>query len=246
VVDAERGISRQQPFFDWIDVPLGEMLTQRLGVSVHIDNDVNALTLAERLYGAGQEVDDFLTVTVGRGVGLGVVIGGQLYRGALGGGGEFGHIVMEADGPQCDCGKRGCLEAFVGERALLREANEAARRGELPLIHTVDELIRSGQDGNPIARRIFAHAGEVLGRGIATLNNLFNPRLILLSGEGVSAGEMLFEPMRTSIQIHTMPALRKDTEIRIDPLGDDAWARGAASLVLKGLFESPMHKGVVE
>lgn len=242
VVDAVSGVSRQQPFFHWRDVPLGKMLTERLGVMTLVDNDVNTLTLAEQLYGAGQGVEDFLTVTIGRGVGLGIVAGGEVYRGARGGGGEFGHTVVEVNGPSCNCGKRGCLEAYVAEYSLLREAARMAERGEMSAIDGIDDLIRLGKGGDPAAQRIFANAGEVLGRGVANLINLFNPTLILISGEGVRIGDLMFDAMRATVETHTMPALRVDTEIRIDPWGDDAWVAGAASLVLREIFVSPLHK----
>jgi predicted NBD/HSP70 family sugar kinase len=242
VVDAERGISRQHPFFGWRDVPLGGMLRDRLGTLVHIDNDVNALTLAELLYGAGQGANDFLTVTIGRGVGLGIVVGGKLYRGARGGGGEFGHIVVEPNGPLCNCGKRGCLEAFVGERALLREAQEAADRGEIPPIETIEDLISAGTSGDVTVKQIFSNAGRILGREVANLVNVFNPELILISGEGTRIGDLIFQAMYSSIDEYAMPTLKNDTEVRIDPWGDDAWAVGAASLVLREFFASPIHR----
>jgi predicted NBD/HSP70 family sugar kinase len=241
VVDADAGISRQQPFLGWRDVPLGEMLSERLNTLVHIDNDVNALTLAERLYGRGQGIDDFLTVTVGRGVGLGIVIGGQLYRGARGGGGEFGHLVVDVDGPRCECGKNGCLEAYVGEAGLLRQAKQAAEGGRLPEINSIDELLTLSGDGNPAAVHLLERSGRSLGQGVANLINLFNPALVLISGEGVRYGKTFFDPMRQALASNTMPALIDDTEIHIDPWGDDAWAVGAASLVLRDLFASPLQ-----
>jgi predicted NBD/HSP70 family sugar kinase len=242
-VDAERGLLRQSPHFGWRDVPLGDMLQRRVRVPVWIDNDVNTLTLTEKWFGEGQGVDDFLTVTVGRGVGMGIVVNGQVYRGMVGGAGEFGHTVVDPEGPPCDCGKRGCLETFVADPALLRLGAEAAARGEIPPpIERADDLIAQAKAGNPAARAIFAHAGEILGRGIANLVNLFNPQRIIISGEGVRAGDWLFGPMRSTIAREVMPGLADMTEIRIDTWGDDAWARGAASLVLRELFESPVHR----
>ena len=242
-VDAERGVLRQSPHFGWRNVPLGEMLQRRVRVPVWIDNDVNTLTLAEKWFGEGHGIDDFLTVTVGRGVGMGIVVNGQVYRGMRGGAGEFGHTVIEPDGPPCDCGKRGCLEAFVADPALLRLAAQAVARGEIPPpIDRVDDLLARAEAGNPAARAIFARAGEILGRGIANLVNLFNPQRIIISGEGVRAGDWLFRPMRSTIAREVMPGLADMTEIRIDTWGDDAWARGAASLVLRELFESPVHR----
>lgn len=243
IVDGAYGVLRQSPYLGWRDVPLRDMLQARVRVPVYIDNDVNTLTLTEKWFGAGQGIDNFLTVTVGRGVGLGVVVNGQFYRGVRGGAGEFGHTVVEPDGPLCDCGKHGCLETFVGDPGLLRMAAEAAHRGEIPdPVDSVDVLLALAQAGNPAARAVFTRAGDVLGRGIANLINVFNPQRIIIGGEGVRAGDWLFGPMRASVARHVMPGLGDDTEIRIDPWGDDAWARGAASLVLRELFESPVHR----
>ena len=247
IVHAEAGVLRQSPFFGWRDLPLRDMLRDRLRVPVYIDNDVNTLTLAERWFGAGQGVDHFLVVTVGRGVGLGVVVNGQFYRGEGGGAGEFGHVVVDPDGAPCDCGKRGCLEAYVGDPGLLRMAAEAVSSGELAKAPATPEaLLALAEDGNEGARGVFARAGEILGRCLANLINVFDPALIILNGEGVRAGEWLFGPMGKSIERHVIPGLAGDTEIRIDRWDDDAWARGAASLVLRELFESPMHHQPLE
>lgn len=243
IVDSEHGLVRQSPYFGWQNLPLRDLLQSRVRVPVFIDNDVNTLTLAEKWFGAGQSVDNFLTVTVGRGVGLGIVVNGQFYRGATGGAGEFGHTVIDPNGPVCDCGKHGCLESFVGDPGLVRMAAEAAARGELPgPVADVQSLLALAQAGSPAAQAIFARAGEMLGRGVANLINIFNPQLVLISGEGVRSGDWLFGPMREAIARHVMPGLAGDAEIRTDSWGDDAWARGAASLVLRGLFESPVHQ----
>lgn len=246
IVDAERGVLRQSPFFGWRDLPLREMLQAKVSVPVYIDNDVNTLTLIERWFGIGQGVDDFLTVTVGRGVGLGIVVNGQFYRGARGGAGEFGHTVVDPSGPKCDCGKRGCLETFVSDPALLRMAAEAIARGEIKEpIESVDDLIVLAAKGDTTAIAIFRYAGETFGRGIANLINIFNPERIVFGGEGVRAGDFLFGPMRESIAKHALPTLKDDVKIQIEPWGDDAWARGAASLVLRELFESPVHREAI-
>jgi len=246
VIDSARGVCRYSPILNWRNVPLRDLLEIRLGIPVYIDNDVNTLTMAEKLFGAGQGVDDFLTVTVGRGVGMGIVVNGQLYRGIRGGGGEFGHTVIDPEGPLCGCGKRGCLEAYVSDPAIVRMAREAARRGELPIAPeelSVKKVVALAREGNGVARRIFDQAGHVLGMGIANLINVFNPRLIIISGEGVRAGELLFGPMREAVRHYAFADLAEDTEILIQEWGDDAWARGAASLVLQEIFKSPIYEG---
>jgi predicted NBD/HSP70 family sugar kinase len=248
VIDAARGVCRYSPILDWRDVPLGPAVEERMGVPVTVDNDVNTLTMAEKWFGAGQGVDDFLVVTVGRGVGLGIVAHGRFYRGTRGGGGEFGHTVMDPDGPWCDCGKRGCLEAYVSDPALVREAREAAAGRRLGgvdpdelTIQGVTELARAGDD---TTRAIFARAGRMLGMGVANLINILNPALIIVSGEGVRAGDLLFQPMRESVARYAFNGLAEDAEIVIQEWGDEAWARGAASLVLQEIYRSPVHAGL--
>jgi len=243
IVDSERGVLRRSPFFGWRDLPLRDLLQEQLRVPVYVDNDVNTLTLAEKWFGAGQGVDHFLVVTVGRGVGMGMVINGQIYRGGAGGAGEFGHTVVDLDGPPCDCGKRGCLETIVGYPGLLRAAGEAHRRGELPAaVEDIDALLALAARGDPAARGIVARAGRQFGLAVANLINLFDPQRIIIGGEGVRMAAPFFDPMVAAIRGHVMPGLENDAEIRIEPWGDDAWARGAASLVLRELFESPVHR----
>ncbi len=243
IVDAEAGILRQSPIYGWDNVPLRDMLQSKLHIPIYIENDVNTLTLTERWFGHGQGIDNFLTVTVGRGVGLGIVANGQFYRGQNGGAGEFGHITMNPDGPLCACGKRGCLEAYIGDPGLIRAAQESAARGELSgSVQNVDDLLSLAQAGDESAMRIFDQAGRILGIGIANLVNLFNPKKIIISGEGTREGDFLFIPMKESIQQNTMPGLYDPNIVEIAPWGDDAWARGAAGLVLRDVFESPIHK----
>jgi len=245
IVDAEQGILRQSPIYGWNNVPLRSMLQDKLHIPVYIENDVNTLTLTEKWFGHGQGVDNFLTVTVGRGVGLGIVANGQFYRGQIGGAGEFGHVTIDPEGPLCACGKRGCLEAYVGDPALIRTAQEAHARGELASpVQDVDDLLALARKGDPAAIRIFDRAGRILGIGIANLVNLFNPEKIIISGEGTREGDFLLSPMKESFQKNTMPGLFDPQIIEIASWGDDAWARGAAGLVLREVFESPIHKNV--
>ncbi len=243
IVDADEGILRQSPIYGWDNVPLRQMLQSKLNVPIYIENDVNTLTLTERWFGPGQGVDNFLTVTVGRGVGLGIVVNGQFYRGQNGGAGELGHTTIDPKGPLCACGKHGCLEAYVGDPGLVRAANEAYERGHLSVkVETIEELLQLAQSGDTSAIKIFKKAGSILGIAIANLINLFNPKKIIISGEGTREGDYLFISMKESIQQNTMPGLFDPKIVEIIPWGDDVWARGAAGLVLRELFESPIHK----
>jgi N-acetylglucosamine repressor len=195
---------------------------------------VNTLTRVEQLYGLGQQVRDFLVITIGRGVGMGIVVNGHVYRGTRGGGGEFGHMVIDPDGFVCGCGNRGCLETFVAEPWLLHRAH--LRGLDVP---SPDDLIAAAKAGDLVALDVFTQAGRILGQAIASVVNLLNPALIIISGEGVRAGNFLFAPMHEAVQQHMFGQLAEDVEIRIEPLSDDTWARGAASLVLGKIFSVP-------
>ena len=234
IVEMTTGICRVSPFVGWHEVAFAQQVEDKLGLSVVIDNDVNTLTVYERLYGAGRHVEDFLVITLGRGVGMGIVLDGQVYRGARGGAGEFGHTNVDPHGPLCNCGSRGCLETFVGDAWLLRHS---ALNGLSVL--TPDDLVRAANAGNAVALRVLEQAGAIFGRAIANVINLLNPALIIISGEGVRAGDPLFAPMRQAIQEYAFQPLGEDVDLRIEALHDDSWARGAACLVLVSIFASP-------
>jgi predicted NBD/HSP70 family sugar kinase len=237
VIDRRQGICRFSPFLHWHTVPLRHMIEQRLGLPVVIEHDVNTLTMAEQWFGAGVGMSDFLVITLGRGVGMGMVLNGQLYRGGCGGGGEFGHITMVPDGPRCDCGKRGCLETLVADPAILRRMQTAFGH---PL--TMDEAVALARQGDTTAQSIFIAAGRTLGLAIADLVNIFNPPLIVVGGEGARALDLLLEPLQETLQAHCFDSLYEDMRLVVEPWGDDAWARGAASLMLEELFRPDLYR----
>ncbi len=238
VVDSTLGIVRQNPFLGWKNIQLRDLLQSRLNVPVFIDNDVNTLTLSEKWLNPAQPEEDIILVTIGRGIGMGIVIDGHIYRGKSGGAGEFGHIVVDPDGPLCGCGKHGCLESMVSDQALVAEA----RRVVAPDVADLDDLIKRAAAGNTKAKDVLTRAGTLLGQQIANIVNLFDPKLIIISGEGIRMGEVFFSAVRTAFHECVMPGLAEDTEIRVNSWGDGIWALGAASLVIAEIFKSPMQK----
>ncbi len=234
IIDSANGICRVSPHNGWREVPFAKLLEDRLDCLVYLDNNVNSLTLMEQLYGTGQHVRDFLVITIGRGVGMGMVIKGRVYRGAHGGGGELGHTVVDTEGFLCNCGNRGCLETFVAEPWLLRRAKLNGLD-----VSTPEELLAAAQAGHAVALEVLEKAGRLLGQAIANLVNLFNPELILISGEGVRMSHFLFDPMRQAMRLHVFKQLAEHLEVKIEPVSDDAWARGAACLVLNNIFSVP-------
>ncbi len=235
VFDASSG-TLDSPLLGWRGLPLARLLETRLGVPVFVDNDVNTLAVWERLYGRGTGLEHFVTVTIGRGIGLGIVAGGDIYRGFRGGAGEFGHVSMVADGPLCSCGKRGCLEAVAADPALVTQARKT---GLLADGEGIDRLLGLADAGEPRATELYAGAGTVLGRAVSGLVNVLAPELVLLSGEGTQAWRWLEPAFERELRAHLFPAL-SDVRLEVDPWDDAKWAVGAASLVLRATFNGPL------
>lgn len=241
IIDGDQGVCRYSPFLGWRDVPLAAMASEAMGVRVRLENDVNTLALAERWFGVGHDVDNFVLVTLGRGIGLGVVSDGKLYRGARGGAGEFGHTQVDGNSRPCPCGNIGCLEASVSEPAILEAAQTlVGRSGTVPA--TIEEVYDLAHQDQRVSQ-LLAQAGRALGRGLANVVNLFAPEMVILSGEGIRAGELMLSAMKEELALSVFPGLRDSYELAVEPLPDAAWARGAASLVVGDLFEVPARPG---
>lgn len=245
IVDSQRGLV-EAPILGWPTLRLAAELQDRLGVPILIDNDVNTLAVSELLYGRGRSRDHVLTVTIGRGVGLGIVASGVIQRGHRGGAGEFGHMTMVEDGPRCECGKHGCLEALVADPALVEQAVAA---GLLPpgtsIADGVTALTERADRGDPGALEIYARAGTMLGRAVASLVSVFSPELVIVSGEGTRAWRHLGEAFDRSLRAEVFPPLA-DIDVEVDPWDDRRWARGAAALVLGASFAAPLYERSVE
>jgi predicted NBD/HSP70 family sugar kinase len=213
---------------------LAEPLHQRLQLPVWVDNDVNTLAVAEKWAGEAQAVRDFLTLSVGRGVGLGIVIDRSLYRGAHGGSGEFGHMIVDPSGPRCECGRFGCLESFVGEAALRRRVSE--HKG-----HDVsrDELLLLIEMNDPSALEVLEGAGRRIGLAIANVITLLNPEMLVICGEGTAFGPSFINPIVSAVREQTFADVGRLVDIRIQSWGDEAWAVGAATQVLRETFNLP-------
>jgi predicted NBD/HSP70 family sugar kinase len=226
-VDPPSGACRFSPILGWHDVDIATPLGRATGLPVSVHNDVNTLAVAEYLFGAGREAEDFAVVTLGPGVGLGLVIGGRLHDGAEGLAGEFGHIPLLPKGPPCHCGRRGCLEALAGDDAI-------ARAAKAPDVAAAAALARDGEGvERRTARRAFRSAGEWVGRGLAVIDNILAPELILLSGEGIAAYDLLSEGIASSLGDCAFEGVRALERLRVDSADVNLWARGAACLAIQ-------------
>jgi glucokinase len=247
MVDFAAGIAVHSVHLPLQDVPLRDLLAQRLRLPVVVDNDATVAALGEHRFGAGAGAAEMLMLTLGTGVGGGIICRGRPYRGWSGAGAEFGHMTIDVDGRECpgECPNRGCLEAYASGMAMAIAAEEAARaypssafgrarqRGE----HVDGALLSTlALAGDELAVAIVARIGEYLGAGLTTLVNAFNPQVIVIGGGAAASGELLLEPARQVVRERALPPARD--EVRVVPalLGPDAGFIGAAALALVELL----------
>ncbi len=218
----------------WTNVPIGSTLRRELGLPVLVENNVNAVAMAERLYGLGRRHRNFLVVTIGTGVGAAIVIDGVIVRGTSGGAGEIGHIPVRDDGPLCSCGNRGCLENFISEDALVRIARE---RGVIAADAPLAALRDAAVGGDAAAAAIFSEAGHLLGRTLAGLVHALDPEIIIVLGEGTTDWAHWSFGFEPAFRAALMPS-RRGVAVAVESWQDDSWAQGAATLVLATPFDA--------
>ncbi|HEV3310738.1 MAG TPA: ROK family transcriptional regulator [Chloroflexota bacterium] len=236
VIDHRTGVCRYSPLLGWGSVEVGPILEELCAMRVYVDNDVNMLTASQIAFGHGRGVNSLLTVTLGTGIGLGIGLGGEIYRGSYGGAGEFGHLKVGGT-RVCDCGALGCLESMASERGVCQQAAELLGRTV-----GLDEVSQLATDGDHDILDMFQKTGSVLGTSIGNLVNIFNPDLVIITGEGVKTTAPLIEPMRAALDAAIFGTLGDELKIVVEELGDEAWAQGAASIVVHELLRPPIYK----
>jgi len=229
------------------DVPLRAVLEERFALPVVVDNDATVATVGEHVFGAGVGAREMLMLTLGTGVGGGIIAGGRPYRGASGAAGELGHVMVDVDGPPCParCPNRGCLEAYVSGTAMGAAALAEARAKPASALgralaagEAVDGplLSRLALDGDADAVAVVTRIGEYLGAGLVTLVNVFNPELVVIGGGAAAAGELLFAPARRVLAARGLRPQRDEARVVAARFGNDAGLVGAAALALTELF----------
>lgn len=237
-IDHANGIAINAVNLEITDVPLREIIEGRVDLPVFVDNDANVAALAEFLYGVGKGATNLVMLTIGTGIGGGLVLNGELYRGTVGAGAELGHIVIDENGPPCQgtCPNHGCVETFASGTALAREGRIAARSHPDSALAREKEI--TGQTvteaavaGDRAALDVVATAGRHLGVALASLANTFEPDVIAIGG-GVSAvGDLLLDPAREELRSRALPPMNK-TPVELAQLGGDAGMIGAAAMAL--------------
>lgn len=240
LMDREAGISTVSPnFANWHNVQVLAPFRERFGLPVAMDNDVRVGALGELHFGAGRRFRNFLFTALGTGIGAGIVMDRDIYRGPYGTAGEFGHITIRPDGPACNCGSVGCLEALCSGPAIRRRTLEALRtRPDASLLRDLPEakisartLAEAAHQGDALALKLWDEIGTDLGIGILSYYNLLGPEAAIVGGGVSLAGDLLLEPARRVTTARLMPGIREHVHIVAAELGDEAAAAGAATLV---------------
>lgn len=222
------------------DVPIRDLISERAGLPTYVDNDANVATLAEHLYGAAKGADYAVMLTIGTGIGGGLILGGELYRGASGAGAELGHTVIEIDGPACqgNCPGRGCVETFASGTALGREGRAAAARepdsalgAMLAQGERIDGKVvtEAALAGDATARGVFDLVGSRLGVALTSFANIFEPEVFVIGGGVIAAGDLLLDPARRELERRALPPMKR-TPVVAAELGSDAGMIGAAAM----------------
>lgn len=241
IIDPVTGLVHWSSLLQNRDENLQAAFAKIMDMPVYLDNDANMLTLAELWFGAGRAMSDFAVVTIENGVGMGLVLDNCLYRGAHGMGLELGHTKVQLDGALCRCGQRGCLEAYLADYALTREAataldfafDESHSRQDV-----LEVLLAEAEAGQTAARSIFRRAGRYLSLGLSNVVQLFDPELIILSGERMQHGNLFVSQIMEEMQEMTLSEGRKPCDVKIHPCSDLVWARGATAMALSELTDA--------
>jgi glucokinase len=232
-VNSQRGLVYYFPNIPgWKNFPLKEKLEQKLGLKVFVENDVKLMALAELKFGQARGVKNCVCLTLGTGVGGALILNGSLFRGSSFVAGEIGHLSIDWNGPNCNCGSRGCLEAFIGNKQILRNARKLFGRDI-----SLEEISRLAKQGNKKAGKIWQDMGFKLGIALSGLVNVFNPEKIVIGGGLANAGSILFKSVRSTVKQRAMRPHSKVVSITKSSLGYNAPLVGASVLVAVSLFK---------
>lgn len=239
-IDCKNGVVRLAPNIPgWVDVPIAQIMEKEFGIATRVDNDVRCAALGELNFGAGIGCENLICITVGTGIGSGLIINGKLVRGASNAAGEIGHIKLDiTGGPLCGCGDRGCLEAFASGPSIVAMAEEYIKGGkstkyrELANPEITPYIVSvAAQEGDAVAKRIFTIIGEYIGVGLASVVNLLNPEKIIIGGGVAAAGDILMNPIKETIAKRAMPISAAAVEVVPAQLGNTAGVIGASLLI---------------
>ena len=231
----------------WKDTPLGDILKKEFHIPVFVDNNVNAMALAEFEFGKNRGIKNFVFINVGVGIGAGVIINGELFHGESNCTGEIGHTTVDYNGPRCSCGNKGCLEIMASGSAIAKRAIKAIKEGAKSSIYKLSnydlnqvsaEIVsEAANQGDKLGLNIMKETGEYLGTGVANIINLFNPELVIIGGGVAKAGDLIFKSLKRTVQKRAFFVSAKVSKIIPESLGKDCAVIGAAIPVIKEIFK---------
>jgi len=236
VIQMDSGIVVKSPNFpDWNNLPLKEVLEKALNVPVFIENDANAAALGEQWLGAGRDINSMILLTLGTGVGGGIVLNKQIWQGADGMAGEIGHMTLIPDGRLCGCGNTGCLEMYASARGIVQSYREAVNSSGIAMVAELssEQIYQAARDGETVACKVMKDMGRMLGIGIANLINIFNPQMIVLGGGVKDAWQLFINATQEEVMRRAFKVPAERTKIVPSLLGDDAGMVGAAAVALQ-------------
>lgn len=246
MVDYERGVSIFSPHYKWRDFNIKEEIENRFRITTVVDNDVRMMALGEKEYGSAVDYNDFIMLNVGEGIGAGIVINGEVFRGATFSAGEIGHInVNESSKNFCSCGKKGCLEAEISTKSIMKKvyAELEEDRNKSSLSEKLEEgivfadICEAANRGDFYSLELLRYIGNTLAKGIANVVNVINPKLFIINGEINRCSEILFPIIKLGIQKYSMYTAAKDVEFKPSSFQDGGAALGAAALVFRQIFK---------
>lgn len=248
LIDPKAGIAKFCPNIGWKNIPIKKLIEEEFEIQTLVDNDVKAMALGESWYGSAKGVQNLICINIGKGLGSGIIINREIYRGANWIAGEIGHITIDLNGPRCTCGNRGCLEIFASGGGMVSRALEAIKEGSKTLITqlvsnrldkiTPKTIFEAADMEDKLANEIIKEAGRYLGVAIANIINTFDPEVVILGGEIVQIDnfDLMLKSAKRTVFKHVFGGKTRKTEISTTDLGDNSPAIGAATLVVEKLF----------
>jgi len=240
-------------YLDAGDKTLTQYITDETGLPTYVDNDSSLIALAEQKFGIAKSQKEVMVINLGWGIGLGMIVNGEIFRGRNGFAGEFSHIPLSEDGALCACGKRGCLEAEASMLVVSKKAIEGIEQGRITSLKQIDEahskqmgdaIMEAANKGDQYAIELFSDAGYKIGKALAILIHIMNPQAIVLSGRGAKVGKILMAPIQQALHKYCIPRLSRGTELLISELGFDAELIGASVLVMEN-FDKEVKSQVI-
>lgn len=243
-IDSDKGLITLSPNLpDWNNIPLRDIVRERYGVETFLINDASAAALGEHRFGVGKGTRNLVMLTVGTGIGGGIIVDGELYLGVSGAAGEIGHMTIDINGPECACGNRGCLEMLASGKAIVREAVRRIRDGGksslIDMVNgrteniTAEKVGLAARGGDVLSRDVIHEASFNLGIGMVNVVNIFNPEMVVVGGGVARLGELLLEPARRVVEARSYPIIAKAVRIVTAQLENDAGVCGAAAFAFQ-------------